>query len=216
MDYFKHCCYNKSHSVLRITSTCLADVQDASSRPCAAFRSQCSKRLRWILWVPLPHRSRSLDLCWCVCPNCANPAKPQPELVKRYLQNSPIWHQFLAVTEEDRVAVDVDFDAGQPSHNHTLSAPGYHPDDTGVLLPGAIGEMDVSSADDLVCRTSSVKVSKRPRKRKFSKEESTSPIQGKINAFRADLSKLERECKKQRPPRNSSCLKQFLWSRVSP
>ncbi|KAF2633122.1 hypothetical protein BU25DRAFT_445050 [Macroventuria anomochaeta] len=127
----------------------------------------------------------------------AYPAKLQPELVERYFQNSRVWHRFLAVTEEDPITVDVDSDVGNSSSKPALSAPGYHPDDAGMLSPEVIDEVEVSSADDTIRQTSSVKEGKQRSKRKH-RQESISPTQRKIDALRADLLKLEQEYKKRR------------------
>lgn len=108
-----------------------------------------------------------------------------------------MWHRFLAVTEEGPVTVDVDSDAGNSSFRPALSAPGYRLDDAGMLSPKVIDEVEMSSADDTIRQTSSVREGKQPSEQKH-RQESISPTQRKIDALRADLLKLEQEDKKQR------------------
>jgi hypothetical protein len=79
-----------------------------------------------------------------------------------------MWHQFLAGTEGDPITVDVDSDIGHLSSKPALGAPGYCLDDTEILSLKVNDEVEVSSADDAIRQTSSVKESKQRRKRKHS------------------------------------------------
>lgn len=84
-------------------------------------------------------------------------AKLQPKLVERYFQNSRVWHQFLTVTKEDLITIDIDSNIGHFSFKPTLSAPGYCLDNTEVLSPEVINKVEVSSADNAIRQTLPVK-----------------------------------------------------------
>jgi hypothetical protein len=61
-----------------------------------------------------------------------------------------VWHQFLAITEEDPITVDVDSDVGHLLSKSALSAPGYCLDDTEILSPEVIDKVEVSSIDNAI------------------------------------------------------------------
>jgi hypothetical protein len=61
-----------------------------------------------------------------------------------------VWHQFLAITEEDPITVDVDSDVGHLLSKSALSAPDYCPDDTEILSPEVIDKVEVSSIDNAI------------------------------------------------------------------
>ena len=56
------------------------------------------------------------------------PAKLQPELIDRYLENSRIWHEFNLIRENDVIEAVVDTDINPPQRRSRPSAPGYAPD----------------------------------------------------------------------------------------
>jgi hypothetical protein len=132
----------------------------------------------------------------------AYPAKLQPDLVERYFQASRVWHQFLGITEEGPIVVDIGSDVNQPSSEATLCAPSVPPHQ----VDGLFTRTNVSSEDDTVLQddTSVVRENEQSRKWKHSEEGSMSPIQRKINTLRADLAKLEQEHKMQKPCKAAS------------
>jgi hypothetical protein len=76
----------------------------------------------------------------------AYPAKLQPGLVERYFQASRVWHQFLGITEEGSIVVDIGSDVNQPSSEATWCAPSGPPHQFDRLFT----RTNVSSEDDTV------------------------------------------------------------------
>ncbi len=66
------------------------------------------------------------------------PAKLQPELIDRYLENSRIWHEFNLIREEDVIEV-ANIDISADLYQGGRSALGYAPD---------AGEIEYGNIDD--------------------------------------------------------------------
>ena len=133
----------------------------------------------------------------------AYPAKLQPDLIERYFQNSLVWHQFVAITDEDLHIIDVDSDMDRPFCGSVSQVPGYCPDPSNTRSTKAVSEVDLSDSDqdlswESVDESVATLASFQPRKRKYTKDISLSPTLKKIELMRQELVKLEREYKRRR------------------
>ena len=72
------------------------------------------------------------------------PAKLQPDLIDRYLENSKIWHQFALIGEGDIISTDVDCSLDNPSQSYEVL--GYNPDGLNILTPDPV--VDTVNASD--------------------------------------------------------------------
>jgi len=75
------------------------------------------------------------------------PAKLQPDLIDRYLENSRVWHDFALIGDSDVISVDVDCNLNHPSQSY--EALGYNPDRLRTPTPDdTVDMLESPSASD--------------------------------------------------------------------
>lgn len=127
----------------------------------------------------------------------AFPAKLQAELINRYYENSHTWHQFLAITDEDPLTVDVSSDTELVGRRNSARAPGYFPDRCSVPpSPGSVKEAEWSDSDSHVSFSSDRQLYTAPptraqtnRLKRKHEDESQSAIVKKIKHMQKELNR---------------------------
>ncbi|KAL5371364.1 hypothetical protein DPSP01_014316 [Paraphaeosphaeria sporulosa] len=132
----------------------------------------------------------------------AFPVKLQVELIDRYQENSHAWHRFLAITDENPLAVNVGPDKDMLGREDDMQVPpSYFPDKHAVpLSPGSTNKAewsdsgsDVSFSPDRQSYTAPPTRAQSHRLKRKQESESQGSIIKKIKLMQDELGRLEKE-----------------------